>query len=70
MQPVCGVRPREPYGTPNRTAMPDPSEELITILMAIPATPALPRHRAGCALCWWGGPTRSGGWGGGLGMEW
>jgi hypothetical protein len=25
----------EPYGAPNRTAMPDPSEELITILVEI-----------------------------------
>ncbi len=41
--------------------MPEPTEELITLLMAInPATPALPRHRAGCALCWWGGRTRRG----------
>jgi|694.fasta_scaffold36340_6 hypothetical protein len=29
------VRPWEPYGAPNRTAMPDPSEDLITILMEI-----------------------------------
>jgi hypothetical protein len=35
MQPACGVRPPEPYGTPHRAAMPDPSEELITILVEI-----------------------------------
>jgi hypothetical protein len=35
MQPACGVRPREPYGTPRSAAMPDPSEELITILVEI-----------------------------------
>ena len=59
----------EPYGAPHSTAIPDPSEELITILVEIHngTRQARPSGRLRPLLV--GRPPRSGRWGGGGGLE-